>query len=175
MLLGYPCIQLSKNWLCCRNRQPAYTLTRGINSFVTPGGDERDRTVDLRLAKPALSQLSYIPGAFRTRGARAPNEDCLVGPSRIELPTSRLSGVRSNQLSYGPTSRPPEPERPLNLEYGARRKHCAIDLGDENRRLLILLRKEVIQPHLPIRLPCYDFIPLTKHTFGTSLPCGLGQ
>jgi len=33
----------------------------------------------------------------------------------------------------------------------------------------------VIQPHLPIRLPCYDFIPLTKHTFGASLPCGLGQ
>ena len=33
----------------------------------------------------------------------------------------------------------------------------------------VLLRKEVIQPHLPIRLPCYDFIPLTKHTLGTSL------
>jgi hypothetical protein len=25
----------------------------------------------------------------------------------------------------------------------------------------VLLRKEVIQPHLPIRLPCYDFVPLT--------------
>ena len=33
----------------------------------------------------------------------------------------------------------------------------------------MLLRKEVIQPHLPIRLPCYDFTPLTKHTLGTSL------
>jgi hypothetical protein len=29
-----------------------------------------------------------------------------------------------------------------------------------------LLRKEVIQPHLPIRLPCYDFTPITKPTFG---------
>ena len=29
-----------------------------------------------------------------------------------------------------------------------------------------LLRKEVIQPQLPLRLPCYDFTPLTKHTFG---------
>ena len=36
--------------------------------------------------------------------------------------------------------------------------------------LLELLRKEVIQPHLPIRLPCYDFIPLTGHSFGTSVP-----
>ena len=26
-------------------------------------------------------------------------------------------------------------------------------------------RKEVIQPHLPVRLPCYDFTPLTSHTF----------
>lgn len=31
------------------------------------------------------------------------------------------------------------------------------------------LRKEVIQPHLPIRLPCYDFTPVTSSTFGSSL------
>ena len=31
-----------------------------------------------------------------------------------------------------------------------------------------LLRKEVIQPQVPLRLPCYDFIPITIHTFGTS-------
>ena len=35
--------------------------------------------------------------------------------------------------------------------------------------------KEVIQPHLPVRLPCYDFTPLTGHSFGTSVPCGFGQ
>ena len=28
------------------------------------------------------------------------------------------------------------------------------------------LRKEVIQPHLPIRLPCYDFTPVIDLTFG---------
>ncbi len=31
-----------------------------------------------------------------------------------------------------------------------------------------LLRKEVIQPHLPVRLPCYDFTPLTRRTLGTA-------
>jgi hypothetical protein len=31
------------------------------------------------------------------------------------------------------------------------------------------LRKEVIQPHFPVRLPCYDFTPLTRHTFGSAL------
>jgi len=32
----------------------------------------------------------------------------------------------------------------------------------------------VIQPHLPVRLPCYDFTPLTGHTFGTG-PLAVGQ
>src|SRR5579862_7604265 len=32
-----------------------------------------------------------------------------------------------------------------------------------------ILRKEVIQPHLPIRLPCYDFVPLAPHSLGSWL------
>ena len=35
--------------------------------------------------------------------------------------------------------------------------------------LFLFLRKEVIQPHLPIRLPCYDFTPVTGSTFDSSL------
>ena len=33
-------------------------------------------------------------------------------------------------------------------------------------RFCLLPRKEVIQPHLPIRLPCYDFTPVIDLTFG---------
>ena len=55
-----------------------------------PGGARRIRTDDILLAKQALYQLSYGP---------------LVGPTRFELVTSRLSSVRSNQLSYGPKGR----------------------------------------------------------------------
>ena len=59
------------------------------------GGAERDRTVDPLLAKQVLSQLSYSPtfGCLR---------QSMVGLGRFELPTSPLSGVRSNQLSYRP-------------------------------------------------------------------------
>ena len=32
----------------------------------------------------------------------------------------------------------------------------------------LYLRKEVIQPHLPIRLPCYDFTPVIRPAFGSS-------
>ena len=64
-----------------------------MSSFLLPclpGGGGRDRTDDLMLAKHALSQLSYAP------------EGRMVGLGRLELPTSRLSSARSNQLSYKP-------------------------------------------------------------------------
>jgi hypothetical protein len=34
-------------------------------------------------------------------------------------------------------------------------------------------RKEVIQPHLPVRLPCYDFTPITDPTLDACPPYGL--
>jgi hypothetical protein len=80
----------------------------------------------------------------------------MVGLDRLELSTSRLSGVRSNHLSYRPW-----------LKYFRRNKQ-APEQG-------FSLRKEVIQPQVPLRLPCYDFTPITCHTFGTCLPCGLAQ
>jgi hypothetical protein len=36
-------------------------------------------------------------------------------------------------------------------------------------------RKEVIQPQLPLRLPCYDFTPIADPTFDGCLPCGLAH
>ena len=56
----------------------------------------RDRTADLLRARQALSQLSYSPNA--TFHAYE-----MVGLGGFEPPTSPLSGVRSNQLSYRPT------------------------------------------------------------------------
>ena len=66
-----------------------YTLRSTYRQENTLFGDKGIRTPDLRLAKAPLSQLSYIPW-WR------------VGLGRLERSTSRLSGVRSNQLSYRP-------------------------------------------------------------------------
>ena len=72
------------------------------------GGARRDRTDDLKLAKLALSQLSY--GPIRQTEVGVPPEAAkqrrMVGPGRVERPTSRLSGVRSNHLSYWPDRDP---------------------------------------------------------------------
>ena len=38
-----------------------------------------------------------------------------------------------------------------------------------------LFRKEVIQPQVLLRLPCYDFTPIMSHTLGRCLPCGLAR
>ena len=52
---------------------------------------------------------------------------------------------------------------------GLRHRLEWIDLGLGARGALRILRKEVIQPQVPLRLPCYDFVPLTGHTFDASL------
>ena len=59
----------------------------------TVNGDGEIRTLDPLLARQVLSQLSYAPvlGFF------------FMGLSGLEPPTSRLSGVRSNRLSYKPS------------------------------------------------------------------------
>ena len=43
------------------------------------------------------------------------------------------------------------------------------NLTINNNPYFFFLRKEVIQPHLPIRLPCYDFTPVIGSTFDSSL------
>ena len=62
-----------------------------------------------------------------------------------------------SQLSYGPV-------RDSLLDAG----HLC---GRLDRHFAVLWSlKEVIQPHLPIRLPCYDFTPVMNHTVVTVLP-----
>ena len=39
---------------------------------------------------------------------------------------------------------------------------------------LLLLRKEVIHPHVPVGIPCYDLTPIISSTLGISLLCRLG-
>ena len=66
-------------------------FSRCIPTLFEPvSGDNEIRTRDPLLARQVLSQLSYIPRSHK------------MGSSGLEPPTSRLSGVRSNRLSYEP-------------------------------------------------------------------------
>ena len=90
-----------------------------------------------------LSQLSYTPVSEAV-------------DSRLRFPILKVhqepSKSNRNQLKY-------ELSGSKNLRY--------YDLFRRTNQ--VLLRKEVIQPHLPIRLPCYDFTPVTNPTFGSAL------
>ena len=118
----------------------------------------------------------------------------LVGTPGLEPGTSALSGLRSNQLSYAPicdvmtftTQQCSDPRHNLTglVSFIGFLRLGLPPVGDRPRRpwersLRIihgcLRRKEVIQPHLPIRLPCYDLAPIADTTFAASPPCGLGQ
>ena len=80
----------------------------------------------------------------------------MVGLGRVELPTSPLSGVRSNQLSYRP-----------KLKYMPGQTICVSAYVDQGSRDI---GKEVIQPQVPLRLPCYDFTPVMNHKVVSALP-----
>ncbi|GAP61502.1 conserved hypothetical protein [Arthrobacter sp. Hiyo1] len=46
--------------------------------------------------------------------------------------------------------------------------HPPTNHAEGRRAIMVLLRKEVIQPHLPVRLPCYDLVPIAGPTFDGS-------
>ena len=46
---------------------------------------------------------------------------------------------------------------------------CLTSRSEDRSARQDFLRKEVIQPQVPLRLPCYDLVPITKFAFGAAL------
>ena len=98
------------------------------------------------------------------------------GPERAQ--PEGLSGWSLKTQQYAPVCAKPRacPRRGDALQEGTssrfgRRSRCASrPKGLRPAPYKELPRKEVIQPHLPVRLPCYDFTPITSPTFDGSLP-----
>ena len=116
------------------------------------GGEAREKK-----CKPVFQNRTVRPGSLRgIRSSRLAAPRRHRGPRRVVFTrfvgTAGRPGVgtwiRADPVSLGGTQ-PAPPAR--------------------------LLRKEVIQPHVPVGLPCYDFTPVTGPTFDGSLPCGLGH
>ena len=107
------------------------------------GGDERDRTDDPLLAKQVLSQLSYTP----------------VSDLYIFLKLCSL--FQGSQQTFKIKQR--------FKVFSLRSSFRLLTLDSQHFTAEILHRKEVIQPHLPIRLPCYDFTPVAYPTFDSAL------
>ena len=117
--------------------------------------------------RPPACKAGALPAELIPRSGRYPRglqtasapDKTLVGLDGFEPSTPALSRRCSNRLSYRPLS--------LSSFTADKRERSTFDTFSS--------RKEVIQPHLPIRLPCYDFTPVMNHTLGACLPCGLAQ
>ena len=106
--------------------------------------------------RPLSLQVLYL---FRTF---PPDPDCQIttcGYGCAPLKTPRLRSFDKNPRERsalralsgpGPRSKPPATPSPTRIS-----------------------RKEVIQPQVPLRLPCYDFAPVIELAFGRWPPCGL--
>ena len=86
------------------------------------------------------------------------------------------------QLSYGPQSPRPFQVSHYLMNYTAHKiltKYNRANLHPNPYRHFhaseFLLRKEVIQPQVPLRLPCYDLVPITSLALGRCPPCELAH
>ena len=104
------------------------------------------------------------PTPHRPRSTR-PRRDAVLGAGR--QPAGR-TGQRSTLEHHPRHPRPPGDWATVTV-LGAALDHHRNEAGRP-----VLLRKEVIQPHLPVRLPCYDFVPIADPAFDGSLPQGVG-
>lgn len=118
-----------------------------------PRYDTSGRCIDSCLEKTHSRVFSQDPTVHRYRTHRHP--------------TQEAPHVRVLVVSVPPMSSHPTRER-------GRHGLCALPhppVWTVPAREM-LLRKEVIQPHLPVRLPCYDFVPIADPTFDGSLHKG---
>ena len=111
------------------------------------------------------------PGRSLKTQQYAARAEARASPARAHANTRTRSGLvdmlgtPAARGGQDPRIRPPDDRR---TRRGA--GWCRGHLPAARRRDLELPRKEVIQPHLPVRLPCYDFTPITSPTFDGSLP-----
>ena len=117
-------------------------------------GDKGIRTLDPLLARQVLSQLSYTP--IQSGSHLLSHAVSSIVPSAswvLTIVFGMGTGVSPRRIATG--------KFVTNL--------LITKQYNQFPYLFLFLRKEVIQPHLPIRLPCYDFTPVTSPAFGSSL------
>ena len=116
--------------------------------------------------RPPACKAGALPAELhpRPRACRPAPTRTLVGLDGLEPSTPALSRRCSNQLSYRPK---PDTSYPGNARVAG--DNLPTTDKCERSNLTAVSRKEVIQPHLPIRLPCYDFTPVIRPAFDGSL------
>ena len=134
----------------------------------TPPNRERHRQREDQKQPTRTTPPAKTTGA--TRGNQAHGPIPAADPSG---PNSVLNQPPANagQLTHPPPAQQAAPTRERVVDVPLVRHHHAPD-DIRTWSGCVLLRKEVIQPHLPVRLPCYDFVPIASPTFDGSFHKG---
>jgi hypothetical protein len=140
-------VQFSKNNRAHQNRTPVRGRGPGPAVQRHPGEARFLRTQ--QRVQPATRPRPPFPLPLDTR-------------SRGRYLPAHTSGELSSQCSTSMSSHLTDMRRHWWLPT------WAFPHGEAALASLVLLRKEVIQPHLPVRLPCYDFVPIAGPTFDRS-------
>src|SRR3954454_20408521 len=143
--------------------------------FDRGDGPQKKHAHHTRSARSLRTQQRARPAPHPARSIPHPK----ASPPEGE-PTRRRAHPKANQRSTDTSVRATGQlvdVPPLSNHPGTLVRAVALDPPDPHRghrRGSMLLRKEVIQPPLPVRLPCYDFVPIASPTFDDSLPQGVG-
>ena len=127
--------------------------------------------------KPPRAPTGPDPRPARPTASRQGHPENRTHPKRM-----RVAVREPKSISAPLPARPQGPAKPTISSTPARprrNREPSPARGPHDGRqtgvLKKLRRKEVIQPHLPVRLPCYDLVPITSLTLDGSIHKGLGH
>ena len=183
-------------------KNPNDSFKRQTTNHHTVKNDHKTIDLETRLQKRAwrnrdkanrTKNPALLASTIQFSNHHAPRPDPTHRPTGPRRPARGIRKTARDQVAGGgpgtqkhirtaPRRPPREPAKPTISSTPARPRQT----GDDPRRMghttdagpassKKLRRKEVIQPHLPVRLPCYDLVPITSLTLDGSIHKGLGH
>ena len=129
-----------------------------------PGNPGRTAPEPRQHATPHTHTTAHTRGTHHNRPPRPqqPQQPTRAGVSPMPAPDKPTTPHTSARRSAARPSARSSPGRPRPIQRPRQQR------PGSHPHTTSILRKEVIQPHLPVRLPCYDFVPIANPTFDHS-------
>ncbi len=131
------------------------------------------------LSGPRSNQLSYAPPGRSSWCASHTKRSAFCAEDEAASHGCPYPGADRALLEPAPPRSPGAPARPRTRAARPPRPEARSPeprfTGHGLDRRVLVPRKEVIQPQLPLRLPCYDFVPITSPTLDSCPPEGLAH
>ena len=149
-------------------RRPAARCSRPLCSSQSTGGTPNHPPTRGNRKRPRGVSPDHHPKAMIVSGPSGPNSVQARHPKPSPFPPPK----RRTRKELHPSHHVKCSTHELPARNGRPRSGFWTPRSSMNNGCQMLLRKEVIQPHLPVRLPCYDLVLITDPTFDGSLQKG---